>query len=167
MATAGGELIPSLNKKLKLAQNESVILDLDVFIRSDRDFPYIIPDLRVNSDHRTTIVITREGAENPVMAVNAGKGTWCFWDEKDFKDSSVRIHYDIWNHVQMVLNVSQGKFTVSVQPLGELPKLLGEGRWGEGTKVGDEVGLAIRPSKSGDHLSYYDNVLLTLQKDRD
>lgn len=160
LRTPGGtDLVASEQNKLSLDADTIITVDFDVYIRSNSSFPFLIPDLTTTSDHRTTIALQKD-TNTPVAAVFAGDGVWHYYDGDTFVDSKVRIAYDVWNHVQLAIDGSSGLSKVVVQPIGELPTLLGIGKVGEVANKKDKVYLSISPSKSKNGFSCYDNVVI-------
>jgi hypothetical protein len=142
-----------------LEADMTITVDFDVYVRSSSSFPYILPDPTTKSDHRATIGL-QKGPNAYVAAVFAGDGTWQYFDGDKFVDSKVHIAYDVWNHVQMAIDTSSGRYKVVVQPIGELPTFLGAATWGSKARKKDKVYLCIRPSQSEMGFSCYDNVLI-------
>jgi hypothetical protein len=154
----GGVAVSALStRKLSLDAGKRATVDLDVFIRSDSGFPYIIPDPKTKSRARVALKVD-DSAGAHAAGLNAGIGSWQYWDGAQFAESGVRIAYDVWNHVQIAVDGSTGATQFVVQPVGELPTLVGKGRGSAGAKVADGVTFSIDPSKEVGHLSCYDNV---------
>ncbi len=153
----GGTDVVAGRQKLSFGDDMTVTVDFDIYIRSNSDFPYMIPNPTTKSDHRTTIGLQKD-PNMLVSAVFAGDGTWQYYDGDKFVDSKIRIAYDVWNHVQMAIDTSSGLYKVVVQPIGELPTLLGTAQWGGNANKKDNVYMSISPSKSENGFSCYDNV---------
>ena len=145
--------------KLKLDADNIVTLDFDIFIRSNKDYPYIIPDPTTRSNHRTAICLEK-ASDSKVIGIYAGDGTWQYWNGDKYVDSGIGIAYDVWNHVQLALDTSAGSYSIVVQPVGEMPTFAAKGNWAKDTKVGDEVYLRISPSNTAEHISCYDNIAI-------
>ncbi len=158
LRTHGGtNVVCGEQNKLSLDSDTVITVDFDIYIRSDKSFPYIIPDPTTTSDH-TAIIGLQRGINDYVAAVFAGEGTWRYYDGKEFIDSKIRIAYDVWNHVQLAIDTSGGFCSVVVQPLGELPTFLGTTKLDIIEK--DKVYLCISPSKSEKGFSCYDNMVV-------
>jgi hypothetical protein len=143
--------------------SKRITVDLDVFVRSGRDFPYILPDPATRSAHDTVIGIQAAGAESPLAAVKAEGGTWKLWDGARFADSGKPVAYDVWNHVQLAVDVEAGRYALVVQPVGELPTPVGSARWVVPPDAGGErLTWKIAPSDTKGHTSCYDNIVVTV-----
>ncbi|MHB9071411.1 MAG: family 10 glycosylhydrolase [Sedimentisphaerales bacterium] len=158
-ALGGTDLRAFEQNKLSLDADTAIMVDFDVYIRSNSSFPYLIPDPTTTSDHRTTIGLQKD-SNTPVAAVFASDGTWQYYDGDKFVDSKIRIAYDVWNHVQMAIDASTGLYKIVVQPIGELPTPLGTAKCGGNTNKKDKIYLSISPSKSEKGFSCYDNVFI-------
>jgi hypothetical protein len=158
-ARGGAELTAICEPKLTLLGPGTLIIDLDVFIRSDQGYPNMIPNPLVKSRHQTAIGLKSPGDALPALGVYAADGVWKYWDGDRYVDSQIKIAYDVWNHLQMALDKQTGAYQVVVQPVGELPTRLGQGR-SRATGAGD-LALVLSPSNSQSHASLYDNLLIT------
>ena len=154
----GADLIAGRDKKLRLGSDNIVTLDFDIFIRSDKDYPYIMPNPATTSNHRSTISLEKD-SKKPIISVYAGEGTWQVWDGTKYVDSTIKIDYSVWNHVQLALDSSSGSYNIVIQPLGEMPVFAAKAKWAKGTKPGDEVYLRISQPSSTLY-SLYDNVAI-------
>ncbi len=133
-------------------------LDVDFFLRSGEGFPYLIPNPAARSPHATAIGLS--GPDGKIIAGAAAKnGTWQIWDGRAWSDTGERVHHDVWNHLQLALD-GKGSYTVVVQPTGQVAGQVASGRIGEanGSKP---ITVFLQPSKTGGHLSCYDNLVVT------
>jgi hypothetical protein len=133
-------------------------IDFDIFIRSDKSYPYIVPDPTTKSASRTSLSIGTTDSDSPAAGVSTGDGVWAIWDGDRYVDSSASVAYDVWNHVQIAKDTSTGRYRVVVQPVGELPTLVGEATVGISRKTDSGATLQIAPSANATHLSCYDNI---------
>jgi hypothetical protein len=156
-AHGGSDILAGYTAPLILVPNTLITLDFDIFVRSDDSFPYILPNPATKSDHRTTVSLETE-PDRPLAAITAGNGTWQYYDGDKYVDSKIHIAYDVWNHVQMAIDTSNGLYKVVVQPIGELPTPLGTAKWGKNGHKKDKVYLRVSPSKSEKGFSCYDNI---------
>ena len=125
LRTAGGaDLMSDLNG---MSEVNSLTLDLDIFVRSRRGFPYILPDLSVRTTDDVAISLESK-SEIPVTwsGVRIIDGTWRIFDGVEYRDTKHPVHYDVWNHLQLSWNRDKSVWRLVVQPLGELPSLAGE-----------------------------------------
>lgn len=142
---------------------KKITIDLDVFIRSDKDFPYILPDPATRSAHATTVGIHSAGAKTPLAAASADGGTWKLWDGDRFIDTGKPVTYDVWNHLQIAVDVEARRYTLVVQPVGELPSRIGSAAWSMPRDPGGaKLTWRISPSDTKGHTSCYDNIVVTL-----
>jgi len=70
------------DERLRHLPNSVVTIDLDLFIRSDVDFPYIIPNPNTSSIHRVTLGLKRKVTDDHAATVIASEGTWWIWDDE-------------------------------------------------------------------------------------
>jgi len=156
----GSDIMAVPDKPIVLNESKIVTADLDLFIRSDSSFAHIIPSPLTKSKHQVTIGFKGSSAESQVASVRAGDGTWQYWDGAKFVDSKVRIAYDVWNHLQLALDRATNSYQAVVQPVGEVPILIGKGKLGLDGGANSEVVFSLSPSASQDHLSCYDNLVI-------
>jgi hypothetical protein len=159
-AKGGADIIAGGEKKLRLDSGDTITLEFDIFIRSDKDYPYIIPDPTTTSKHRATISLEQDGTTS-LAGVYAGDGTWQYWDGSGYVDSKVRIEYDVWNHLQMALDTSKNSCKIVVQPLGEMPTLMTITKYEAKPNVLGQYRLRIITSDTEGHMSCYDNICIT------
>ncbi len=159
-ATAGGTVV-ARGEPLRHIPNSYITVDLDVYVRSDKDYPYLMPDPTTTSNHRAMMGLRRKGTTDYAAAVLASQGTWWFWDGSRFTDSKVRVAYDVWNHIQIAIDAPTGAYGIVVQPVGEMPTLLGTAKLGEAIVINTDLEFFIETSETEHHLSLYDNVLVT------
>lgn len=153
----GNKVSPKPGVKLKV--NQPVTLDFDVFIGSDADYPYLIPNFTTASSHRAKIGLMKADG-SPLASVFAGAGTWQYWNGNAWTDSGITIHYDCWNHIQLALD-GNGNYKVTLQVEGQVPVPAGQGRVAATT--GADTGK-VTIDTSGGHFSCYDNLLVTSGK---
>jgi hypothetical protein len=160
-AAGGGTLASDLEGKLTPASNRKIVLDMDLFVRSDKDFPYITPDPTTRSSHSVTIALqgTTSGAAFASFETNGG--TWRLWDGREFKDTQKLVTYDVWQHVQIAVDSAKRSYQLVVQPIGELPSFIGQAACGDSVGSDERLSLAIKPSGEPGHVSCYDNVVVT------
>ncbi|NUQ65195.1 MAG: hypothetical protein HUU20_22240, partial [Pirellulales bacterium] len=160
-ARGGMDIVSDGPQRILVREDSILTVDCDVFIRSSQPFPFMIPNPSVRSDHRTTLSLCKQDSAEAVAALQAGDGTWRYQDGDRHVDSRVPIAYDVWNHVQMALDMRTGVCAFVVQPVGELPTPLGRGHWSGGRRAGEAVRFSIAPSGTPGHISCYDNVVIT------
>jgi hypothetical protein len=159
-ATAGGTII-ARGEPLRHIPDSIITVDLDMYVRSDRDYPYVMPDLNTTSRHRAIVGLRRKGTDDYAATVLVSQGTWWLWDGSHFVNTGVRVAYDVWNHVQIAIDAPSGTYRGVVQPVGEMPTLLGTARIGDAIVVNSDLEFCIETSETEGHLSLYDNVLVT------
>lgn len=162
-ASGGGAMVGEPAQPLSTAGDGLITIDLDVFIRSNKDFPYIIPDPATRSAHSTVISLESASSDKPLIAVDSARGIWRLWDGTEYVDSKTLVTYDVWNHLQIALDPKKQTYRFVVQPVGELPTFVGQSAHGKTEKPRENLVLKISPSKSENHLSCYDNVLVTFE----
>lgn len=160
LATAGGTVVAK-GEPLRHIPNSHITVDLDVFVRSDKDYPHVMPDPTTTSNHRATVGLRRKGSSDYAAAAIASGGTWWLWDGARFVDSKTRVTYDVWNHLQIAVDAPSGAYRTVVQPVGEMPTLVGAARLGETIVINSDLEFFIQTSDTENHLSLYDNVLVT------
>jgi hypothetical protein len=159
-AAGGADIIAELDNDSCSTLSDFVTLDFDIFVRSDKKFPYMIPDPTTKSKHRVTVALGNS-EEIPLFGVHAGDGKWQYWDGTTYVESDVRINYDVWNHVQIALDMSTQSCRIVVQPLGELPTLVATAEYEPKANTYGRHRLRISTSNTPGHLSCYDNILVT------
>jgi len=103
-----------------------VVLDVDVFVRSDDYYVTIMP----NSGTKTRQVITLGLADDrgaDLVAMKNEKGEWSYLADGQYKNSSIPVALDCWNHVQISLDPASRSYKIVIQPVGEMPAILATG----------------------------------------
>jgi len=159
IARGGGRLLAVGERGLRLNECATLTADLDLFIRSSRPFPYMIPDPKAASTHRTAVGFISGPSAQTVAGARAADGVWECWDSERYRACNVPIAYDVWNHLQLALDTDTGRCRLVVQPVGEVPTFVGEGRLGR--PAGSDVSFAIQPSDTAGHITCYDNIAIT------
>jgi hypothetical protein len=162
-ARGGVELAGAGQDPLNAATASIITVDLDLFLRSDSSFPYMIPNPLTKSSNRTTLSLGDDAGSPPLASVRAGEGVWQIWSGNRYVDSGVRIAYDVWNHLQLALDCKAGTCKVVVQPVGEMPTPVGTGEIGKSATNSEGLSFKISPSNNQGHLSLYDNVMVAYQ----
>jgi hypothetical protein len=162
MARSDGRLTTYAPDPLTTAADGLITLDLDLFIRSDRNYPFIIPDPETRSSQRVTLGLERIKDGAVLAAAHAGDARWELSDPAaGFTPSQIGIAYDVWNHLQLAIDPSAGTFRVVAQPLGEVPRLVGSGTLHGEVSASDPLRLFIETQHVGDRVSVFDNVRIT------
>jgi hypothetical protein len=160
-AAGGGSVTGGIGRPPAGGRPKRITIDLDVFVRSDKDFPYILPDPTTRSAHGVVFAVEAAGAAAPRAAANTDGGTWSLWDGARFTDTGKPVAYDVWNHVQ--ISIESGRYTLVVQPVGELPTHVGSSTWATPPDASGEVlTWRISPSAANGHTSCYDNIVVTV-----
>ena len=160
VATAGTPVIGRPAEALAAQGKKRITVDLDVFLRSEKNFPYILPDPTTRSKHSAQIGLFADNAAEPFAAVDSSNHSWRIWDGTQYVDTGVVVTYDVWNHVQLAIDLETRTCTLVVQPVGELPTLVGTATLGGATRQGETLVFKILPSNSAEHLSAYDNLIV-------
>jgi hypothetical protein len=160
-ARGGGSLMADFRSKRSLESSKSIIVDLDFFIRSDQGFPYLLPDPSTRSAHHVVIALVDAESGQQLAAVDSAKGTWQLRDGGHFVDTNKQVQYDIWNHLQLAIDPTSHTYRVTVQPIGELPTLIGRGTLNPLVMQSQSLQLVIKPSATAGHISCYDNLRVT------
>jgi hypothetical protein len=159
-ATAGGTVVAK-GESIRHIPNSFITIDLDVYVRSDRDYPYIMPDPSTTSNHWAAVGLRSKGSNDYAATALASRGTWWLWDGLRFVDTGARVAYDVWNHVQITVDAPSTSYRVVAQPVGEMPTLVGSARLGEAAVPLSESEFFISTSETENHLSLFDNVHVT------
>lgn len=157
LQSRGGAKIMAIPTK-RLNLNTPLRLDLDVFMLSNKIYYNMIPNPTLKAPHRTVVGLAGENGAW-IAAIQGGDYNWQIWDGDKWKDSGVRFDYDAWNHVQLALD-GKGGYQAVVQPVGQMPIFAGSAKLGA-VPNGSTPVLMIDPMKTEDHVSLYDNILIT------
>ncbi len=160
VASAGGVVVAK-GEPLRHIPNSYITVDLDVFIRSDKEFPYITPDPTTTSTHWSMVGLRRKGSDDCAAVALASRGTWWLWDGSRYVDTGKRVTYDVWNHLQLAIDAPTGRYKLVTQPIGEMPSLIGQATLGESIVINTDLEFFIQTSDTQGHLSLYDNVSIT------
>jgi L-rhamnose isomerase len=98
---------------------------------------------------------------NPMAMIDSAKGMWRIWNGAAYVDTDKLVQYDIWNHVQLAIDPARRTYRVTVQPIGEVPKLMGQGPLSPTFSAHEPLQLVIKPSATEGHISCYDNLKVT------
>jgi hypothetical protein len=153
----------AVTPQLKLLRDNKKIItiDCDVFVRSNRNFPHMIPDSKSQSAHGTEIRLAGDDGKSCVAAARASPdGMWQVANGTGYADTKMHVDHDVWNHVQMAIDPVTWTYRVTVQPLGGLPVMLATTPCGPQTHHPANLAVSIRPSASTNHLTLYDNVVV-------
>jgi hypothetical protein len=154
--SGGGKLTAAVPTKGQVST-----LDLDLFIRSDKDFPYMMPDPTTRSPHSVVVALQGDAAGQPLVAVDTSGSTWKLWDGDKFVDTGKFVTYDVWSHLQIAIDPVAGTYQLVTQPIGELPTVIGTAKLGSSVKPADKLNVLIAPSATDGHISCYDNLVIT------
>lgn len=162
MARSDGRLTTKAQRPLSADSDQLITLDLDLFIRSDTSYPFIIPNPETRSPQRVTIGLERIKDGTVFAAAHAGDAVWELSDAgSGFRPSQVGIAYDVWNHLQIAIDPATGAYRVVVQPLGEVPRFVGSGTVADDIDPGDPLRLFIETRHVSELVSVFDNVRIT------
>jgi hypothetical protein len=116
-----------------LADNRSSVLqnrivwDLDVFVRSDSIHIKIMPSSRAGTEHMINpVILDKSGSE--LVGLKNMNGRWAYLESGEYKESSMPVALDCWNHVQIILDKPSHSSKIIVQPVGEMPTVLASGK---------------------------------------
>jgi hypothetical protein len=146
---------------LRFVPDSLIIADLDLFVRSERDYPYILPDPRTTSSHWVSTGFRLKSSGDYGATALASRGTWWLWDGTRFVDTGTRVTYDVWNHLQIAIDTPSRTYRVVAQPIGEMPTLVGTAKLGDSVVFLSDLDFFIQTSDTENHLSLYDNILVT------
>jgi hypothetical protein len=95
-----------------------------------------------------------------IVGIKTENGTWHLLNAGgEWIDSKLRAHYDMWNHLQLVLS-EDGTLQAAVQPVGQIAATIGTASARNAAKDVTLIPI-IEPSATPGHLSCYDNVIIT------
>jgi hypothetical protein len=160
-ASGGGEVVADFDSKLSLESSQIITVDWDLFIRSDQSFPYLLPDPSTRSSHNVVMGLEGTTSGDPVAMIDSAKGMWRIWNGAAYSDTDMLVQYDIWNHVQLAINPARRTYRITVQPIGEVPTLMGQGTLSPTFNAHEPLQLVIKPSATEGHISCYDNLKVT------
>lgn len=151
----------SLTLPLSLPENSSSLtIDFDLFLRSEKSFPYILPDPTTKSPHHVRLALGPDES-SPLITLDTSEGTWKLGNAGEQSDSSKRIEYDIWNHLQLAIDLKSGKARLTVQPLGALPEPAAEIPLQKFFSLPKQLQLKLLASDTPGHISCLDNFYIT------
>ena len=158
----GAEIVVGGEQKSHRDPSKITTVDFDVFIRSEKDFAYIVSNPLTKSPSRTAIGLrTKDDPAAHWVSLLAGDGKWQYWDGGKYVESKTGVVYDVWNHVQLAIDPQNRTYKIVVQPVGEMPILVGQGALGDRISPHDELVFSIVPSDNPGHISCYDNIVVT------
>ena len=161
-ARGGGALVADFQSQLTLESSSKIVtVDADLFIRSDQSFPYLLPDPTTRSVHHVDLRLEGSTTGGSLAAIDSSKGTWRIGNGCEYVDTEKLVQYDIWNHVQLAIDPKSRTYRVTVQPIGEVPTLLGQWHLNPAVNISEPLKLVITPSATTGHISCYDNLKVT------
>ncbi len=161
-ANGGGKLTADFGQQLTPASaNGKIVLDLDVFLRSNKDYPYLLPDPSTRSAHSFSISFQPSGSDSAFVSIDNNGGTWRLWNGTQFIDTGKLVTYDVWQHLQVAVDLNSKTYALVAQPVGGLPTPIGSTGFSNTLDNNQSIQLVIKPSKEPDHISCYDNVVVT------
>lgn len=162
-AESDGRLVAHAPRRVT-ADGGTMTLDLDLFVRSDSSYPYMIPNPSLRSVRRVTVGIERVSDGAVLAAAHTGESAWELIAGDKASPSKTGIAYDAWNHLQVAIDPTSRTYQVVVQPLGEVPILVGSGTLNEAVAPGDPLRVFIDVKNANGVESLFDNVRLTTQE---
>jgi hypothetical protein len=104
-----------------------VVLDMDVFIRSNSYYVDIMPSSHTETKHVLNLTLT-DGRGTPLVGLKNENGRWSYLEDGGYKRTSVPVALDCWNHIQMDVDVITKSCKIVLQPVGEMPSVLANSR---------------------------------------
>jgi hypothetical protein len=153
----GGKITPRATATLTTGTR--LTLDLDYFLRSGEPLPSIMPNTATKFPHSTCLGWT-DADGKMIAGIKTENGTWHLLNDAGaWIDTQQRVHYDVWNHLQLVLT-EDGTLQAAAQPVGQVAAIIGHTRASAASTVLTLTPI-IEPSATEGHLSCYDNVVIT------
>jgi hypothetical protein len=103
------------------------VLDIDVFIRSNAYYVNIMPSSPAKTQHVLNLSLTDEHGTDLIGLKNEN-GHWASGAAGAYDASPVPVALDCWNHIQIDLDRTNGSYKIVLQPVGEMPAVLAEGK---------------------------------------
>jgi len=154
-AAGGGRFTAPLGS---LPLNGPLTIDFDLFVRSGKASPILLPDPAVRSPHSVTFSV--QATDGALIArVAAVDGSWRLWDGTQFIDTGRAVTLDGWGHVQLVLEQEMRTLRLITQPVGEAPRPVAEVPLLSRSE--GPLRLIIEPSATPRHVSGLDNLEIT------
>jgi len=158
LATSDATMTARPRQTVTLANAGVVTVDLSLFVRSDKYFPFIVPDPQTRSPQRVTIALASVRGNDILAGAYVGDGRWEMLAGNERIPTTNGIAFDVWNQMQIAIDPDAGVFRIVAQPLGEVPRLVGEAPLPEDFDIRTPLHLMIKTENMGQTVSLYDNV---------
>jgi hypothetical protein len=158
----GGGIARLAPDTFMLRQDETLIVDIDVLLRSDLTHLQFTPIGSALGSDEVLIAIKTTRDDRTLFELRTIDGRWhCGGDQ--LTDTGAAADFDAWNHLQLALDTARKTYRISLQVVGSAPRLLHEGVWDvhhpAGTQLAVELGcLRKAPRPDG---PAFDNLLVT------
>jgi len=129
---------------LQLDPNYNVMVDFDLYITSTSSVTASVAK-SVSSNHAAAVYVINDGRV-------------CYWNGTGWSATGYTHGNNTWLHCQLVLDCSNRKYSIVLQPLGELPRVYGPYNWDPGTTAADSIMFIINPQAG---TSFFDNVVVS------
>ena len=128
-----------------------LLVDADIFLRSDLPYVQITPGPNVTSSDAAGLALVTTAANKPLIELRTHQGNWHYLDGDTLIDTRIAAAFDAWNHVQLVIDPSNKSWQVILQVIGEPPRLLCRGSLDRTPAVSDTLGVEFFCSRSKSH----------------
>jgi hypothetical protein len=125
-----------------------MLVDSDIFLRSDLPYVQITPGPNVTSSDDVGIALVTTNDHKPLIELRTHQFTWHYLDDNTLIDTNLSAAFDAWNHVQLVINPENKSYCVFLQVVGESPRVLCRGSLDRMPAAGDTLGVEFFCSRS-------------------
>jgi hypothetical protein len=121
-----GGRVSLATKGMRLDKDDTITLDCDLFLRSDRPEVWFTPIGDAATKDRTTIALVGPGGK-PVASLRAEGGSWHVWNADRYMKVAFPTAIDAWTRVHICIDTRTGTYRVVLQPIGEAPRTIFKG----------------------------------------
>lgn len=125
-----------------------MLVDSDIFLRSDLPYVQITPGPNVTSSDDVGIALVTTNDHKPLIELRTHQSTWHYLDDNTLIDTNLSAAFDAWNHLQLVINPENKSYCVFLQVVGESPRVLCRGSLDRMPAAGDTLGVEFFCSRS-------------------
>jgi hypothetical protein len=140
-----------------------LLVDADIFLRSDLPYVQITPGPNVTSSDEVGLALVTTADNKPLIELRTHQSTWHYFDGATLIDTKVTAAFDAWSHVQLVIDPSNKSYGVFQQVVGEPPRLLCRGALDRTPAKSDPFGVELFCIRSTTHTDgpAFDNLRVT------
>ena len=149
-------------KSLTYQPDDVITVDLDLLLKSDLRHIQLTPLGSARGSDDVLIGLKTIGNDRPLIELRIVDGRWHCGGGK-LADTGLDAAFDAWNHIQLAVDTARQTYRLSLQVIGEAPRMLHEGKLESPPVNGESLTIELgclrkQPRSDG---PAFDNLLVT------